>query len=70
MNHPSYPDLTFTVKRIPPQKSSGEYQYSLGNPPLPERRFIEAAFWKGFDITEFVNNHCDFLFDKWEEEIN
>ena len=70
MNLPSDPNITFDIKLLAAQKSSGQWMFSQGNPSLPERKFIERAFYKNTDITEFVNNYCDFLFDKWEEEIN
>ena len=70
MYHPSYPKLSFDVKTRPAERKSGEWMHSLGNPPLPERKFIEVVFYKGVDITEFVNEHADQLFEKWEEEIN
>jgi hypothetical protein len=70
MIHPTDPFVTLDIKIRPAQKSSGEWQYSLGNPPLPERKFIEAVYYQGIDITEFINYHCDELFEKWEEQIN
>ena len=70
MFHPSNPSLAFDIKIQPAERKSGEWMCSLGSPPLPERKFIEAAFYKGVDITEFVNEYADHLFEKWEEEIN
>jgi hypothetical protein len=70
MNHPSYPNLSFDVAILPAQKSSGEFMFSLGDPPLSARRVIENVFYKGVDITEFVTNHCEDLFEKWEEDLN
>lgn len=70
MFHSSDPNITFDVKIRPAEKKSGEFMYSLGSPPVPEKKFIEAVYYKGVDITEFVNDHCDSLFDKWEEQIN
>jgi len=70
MNLPSDPSITFDVKTLAAQKSSGQWMFSQGNPSIPERKFIEAAFYKGVNITEFVNTYCDSLFSKWEEEIN
>jgi hypothetical protein len=66
----SDPSITFDIKLLASQKSSGQWMFSQGNPSIPERKFIESVFYKGIDITEFINNHCDSLFDKWEEEIN
>jgi len=70
MYHPSYPKLSFDVKILPAERKSGEWMYSLGDPPSPERKFITAVFYQGIDITEFINEHADQLFEKWEEEIN
>ncbi len=70
MFHPSYPKLSFDVKILPAERKSGEWMYSLGDPSLPERKFITAVFYQGVDITEFINEHADQLFEKWEEEIN
>lgn len=71
---PSDSRLVFEAEYHPAEKSTGEWQFSLGSPPSPAYYEITAvAFNNGeetVDITDFVIEHADNLLPKWEEELN
>lgn len=67
--HPTDDDLVFECEYFPAEKSTGEYNYSLGDPPKQERYEITAVSWRGIDVTDFVVEHADKLFQKWEEDL-
>lgn len=68
------PRLIFEVEIYRAEKATGEYKYSLGDPPIPERYEITAVAWDDgtniVDITNFLTEYCDNLFKQWEDEIN
>lgn len=45
-----------------------------GAPPRLEKYEITAAAFNDgittVDITDFINEHCDHLFSRWEEQVN
>jgi hypothetical protein len=67
--HPTNSDLVFEAEYFPAEKKQGEYQYSLGSPPIQEKYEITAVSWRGIDVTDFVVEFCDNLFPKWEEDL-
>jgi hypothetical protein len=68
------PRLIFEVEIHQAEKATGEYKYSLGDPPIPERYEITAVAWDDgtniVDITNFLTEYADHLFKKWEEQLN
>ncbi len=69
IHHPTNSDLIFEAEYFPAEKKQGEYQYSVGSPPIPERYEITAVSWRGIDVTDFVLEFCDNLLPKWEEDL-
>lgn len=72
--HPTDNRLTFEVEIHPAEKATGEYKYSLGDPPIPKHYEITAVAWDDgtniVDITNFLTEYADHLFSRWEEELD
>ena len=70
---PSDKRLTFEVIYHPAEEATGEWEYSLGDPPTPAWAEITAvAFNDGtnvVDITDFVTDYADNLLPQWEAEL-
>ena len=68
------PRLIFEVEIHPAEKATGEYGYSLGDPPVPKFYEITVVAWDDginiVDITNFLTEYSDKLFGRWEEELN
>ena len=69
IQHPDFPDLEFEATYFPPSKGSGEYKYSLGEPPESEFFEVTKIFWHGQDVTEFCIEFCDNVFEKFSEDL-
>jgi len=73
LEHPNDPRLIFEAEFHEGEPATGEYKYSLGDPPRPPWWEITAVAWLDgkqiVDITEFVAEYADNLFPKWEEEL-
>lgn len=71
---PSDSRLVFEAEYHPAEKSTGEWQFSLGSPPSPAYYEITAVAWDDginiVDITNFLTEYSDKLFGRWEEELN
>lgn len=70
---PSDSRLTFEVEFHPAEKQTGEWNYSLGDPPKEKwAEIIAVSFNDGtniVDITDFVTEYADHLLPKWEDEL-
>ncbi len=62
--------LVFSAILHEEEPETGEYKYSMGDPPIQTHYEITAVSFCGTDITDFVTNYADDLFPKWEEELN
>lgn len=70
MIHPLFKDITLEAKYHPAQSGDRrEWAYSLGNPSIPASWEITEINYRGFDITEFVTNHCEHLFQEYQEDL-
>lgn len=73
IKHPNDSRLTFDVDYHPAEKKEGEWSYSLGVPPRPAWFEIKAvSFHNGeidVDVTDFVAEYSEELFQKWEEQL-
>lgn len=65
--------LTFEVEFHPAEKQTGEWNYSLGDPPIEEWAEIIAVAWNDgqntVDVTDFLIDYADHLLPKWEAEL-
>ncbi len=70
---PSDKRLTFEAVYHPREPQTGEWRYSLGDPPRSAwYEIVGVSFNNGevdADITEFVIDHCEDLLQKWEEQL-
>jgi len=69
IQHPTNEDLSFEAIYFPAEKSSGEWQYAPCSPPIDEHFSVERIFYRGQDITNFVVDYCDNLFEEFEEKL-
>ena len=73
--HPKDRRLIFSAIFHEAEPATGEYKYSLGDPPVPKRCEITAVAWQEtpssnpVDVTEFILNYCDQLLPEWEEKL-
>lgn len=51
--------LTFDVEHQPREPALG----------IPRNFHIKRVYWKDIDITEFVDDYCAPLYEKWEDEL-
>lgn len=73
IQHPTDSRLIFEAEYHPAEKREGEWNYSLGVPPKDAWYEITAVAWNDgsnvADITDFLSEHADHLFKKWEESL-
>ena len=72
-DHPTDKRLSFEAIYHPAEKETGEWNYSLGDPPISAFYEITAVSFNDgtnvVDITEFVLQYCDKLLAEWEDEL-
>jgi hypothetical protein len=70
---PSDKRLLFEADYHESESATGEYKYSLGDPPKEAWWEITAVAWSDtcgtVDITDFVTQYADSLLHGWENEL-
>ena len=61
--------LSFLATYYPGSPERGESGYSLGEPAEPAAIQINRVEYRGTDITSFVADYADFLFEDWADRL-